>query len=219
MPIIDPTERAQFYGFLASAYLWPPTEATLTAALDGDFAALVGAYVGAAPRAALDDLRGRGLKLGPVHMAWEELFRVPTDRYTKPYESVYLEPYVDDRGRQRRRLMGDCTAHVAQFYEAAGCEFKSAATASGMPDFIGAEVAFMQYLCEQEAAAAERGDAAQLTELRTLQRRFLAEHLARWVEDFSDEVAANDETGYHSAIAKVLCAQVLADHAAPTVQA
>ncbi len=212
MPVTDPTQRAQLYNFLASAYLWPPTDASLEAAADEDFAALVGAYLGEVPRLALDELRRRGAVLKDVHMAWEELFRVPTKRYTKPFESVYREPYVDDKGRERRRLMGDCTAHVAQFYEAAGADFAGVATTSRLPDFIGAEVAFMHYLCKHEAAAIGRGDEAQATELRTLQRRFLAEHLVQWVEPFCDEVLRRDDTGYHTAVAGVLRAFVLADH-------
>lgn len=211
MPLTDPTERAQLYSFLAAAYLWPPTDDTVAAARDEDFAQLVGAFLGPVPRMALDALRAREVDHGAVHMAWEELFRVPTKRYTKPFESVYREPYTDDKGRERRRLMGDCTAHVVEFYQAAGAEFQGVLTASRMPDFIGAELEFMRFLCQQEAAALQRGDDAQVGELRTLQRRFLDEHLACWVEPLCDQVLERDDTGYYAAIAAVLRSHVLAD--------
>ncbi len=212
MGLTDSQQRAGIYQFLAGAFLWPPTQDMLDAALDDEFIQLVADELDTEAADGLRQCKCAALKVEAVHEDFDALFRVPKGRYVTPFESVFREPYVDGKGRQRRRLMGETSRHVMTFYSAAGSEFERHEVLGKMPDFIGAELEFMRYLCEQEAEAAGRGDDDQATELRTLQRRFLDEHLAKWVDDLCDKIVAGDENGYFAAIAGVMRAFVGGDY-------
>lgn len=212
MGLSDATQRKELYTWLAGIFLVPPGEAMRQVALDPEFHALLAEGLGEAAAAGLVAWAAAPTALDVMTVDYDELFRIPKGRYVTPFESVYREPYVDGKGRQRRRLMGDCTQQVMRFYSAAGSELAKADLVSRMPDYIGAELSFMAFLCDQEAEATARGDGAQVVELQALQRRFVDEHLISWVPALSEAIVAADPGGYHGAIATALNAHVRADH-------
>ena len=212
MGLVESSQRNEFYTWLSGIFLTPPAAEMRAIALNPEFHDGLVETLGEDAVADLKTWSASPTELEALHLDYDELFRIPKGRYVTPFESVYREPYVDGKGRQRRRLMGDCTQQVMRYYTAAGAEFSRFNVVSRMPDFIGAELSFMAWLCQAEVAAAEGDDGAQVAELQALQRRFVDEHLSQWVPGFCDTLAKNDAGGYYGAIAPVLAAHVAADH-------
>ncbi|HYF96380.1 MAG TPA: molecular chaperone TorD family protein [Symbiobacteriaceae bacterium] len=101
-----------------------------------------------------------------------------------PHESVQ---------RGEGRLWGDRTVAAGAFLEEAGLAVEG--ETSLLPDHISLELAVMQRLSADEAARLSAGDETGAEALRSLQKRYLKEHLGAWgVKFFGDaERAANHE--------------------------
>lgn len=89
-----------------------------------------------------------------------------------PYESIFLG--------EDGLLGGSITEAVAAFYGRIGLQ----ATAAESADHISAEFAALAHLCFAELDAIEDQIPHQIQRLRQLQRRFLDEHLLRWLPAF-----------------------------------
>src|SRR3989339_1175084 len=94
-----------------------------------------------------------------------------------PYESVYL-----DRGL----LYGPSTQDVAERYRC----YQIAGKNGEPPDHISLELDFMRLLCEKEALAWQTGESAD--PLVAEEKKFLEEHLARWLPEFCEAVRRFD---------------------------
>lgn len=205
LPALEPAARANLYRFFAAALLGPPTQALLDAW--SEQRAAVFAMLGQdAPDAA-------AFELNELTARFDELFRVPGGRYVTPFESVYADSYTDDRGRQRRRLMGPSAHHVLEFYQAAGAAIADTQVFGNMPDHLAAELDFMRFIGEQELAAEANGDAEQRAELATLGRRFLEEHLCAWIRPVTAAIEENDAGGFYGQLAGCLWRIVFSDAA------
>ena len=101
-----------------------------------------------------------------------------------PYESIFL----GDDGL----LGGTITEGVAGFYQRIG--FVPASDESA--DHISTELSAMAYLCFAELDAIEDEIPHQVERLRQLQRRFLDEHLMRWLPAFVFAVEQQDPNIY-----------------------
>lgn len=213
MAFVLSEQRSELYTWLAGVFLVTPGDAMRQVSLDPEFHDLLTEGLGQEATAPMAAWAQDPTALATMQIDYDELFRVPKGRYVTPFESVYREPYVDGKGRQRRRLMGECSQQVMRYYQAAGSEFSRTEVVSRMPDYIGAELSFMAFLCSEQSAAAGRNDCEQLGELLALQRRFVDEHLSKWVPALCDAIAASDPAGYHAAVAAVLKAHIAADHA------
>jgi TorA maturation chaperone TorD len=113
-------------------------------------------------------------------------------------------------------------------------------TCRELPTHIGVELAFMNYLCDCEAAAiyAEpvtvpsddgTGTASGISIYRELQRRFLKEHLNDWFPQLSQTIQEKARTPFYRALSQVTEefialdtnnreAQILADKRAQLLQ-
>lgn len=87
-----------------------------------------------------------------------------------PHESIFL-----DAGNM---LGGRVTDGVGAFYRQVG--FQSDRSDTGL-DHVGVELALLAFLSGAEADAAEDGETAHVQRVQALQRRFLDEHLLRWL--------------------------------------
>ena len=151
--------RAQQYRFLASVYLAPPTDQLLV------------------------ELKRLGLAAEEdpeaIRREYDNLFVVPLGQYTTPYEAVYRDEREVAGEKVRGLLMGPSTVDAIQRYREAGAELDK--TIKELPDHIGVELAFMQFLCEREAEAIEAGDTPLADSYRDRRAVFLRDHLAPWV--------------------------------------
>lgn len=104
-------------------------------------------------------------------LAYTRLFLGPQKPLVYPYESVHIEG----------QLGGITCDQVKRCYAEAG--LKMSTTQHQLPDHISVELAFMAYL-----AAQEEQDTAQAQTWRQKQRRFLLDHLARWLPSFWQKI-------------------------------
>jgi TorA maturation chaperone TorD len=89
---------------------------------------------------------------------------------------------------------------ISAFYKAYGLEL--AAQCDERADHLSVELAFLHFLCIKEAYARERGMADLAQVCHETQRKFLAEHLARWVPAFCRRLARSDPEGFYGRAAR-----------------
>jgi putative dimethyl sulfoxide reductase chaperone len=117
-----------------------------------------------------------------------------------PYESVYVD--------EQMMLNTAATALVVAAYREGGY---SPAGQVGAPDHVGLELAFVGHLAAVEAAVLSGGDTDGLARQRTLQRRFLTDHLGRWAPIWATAVQRLARHAFYAALAEVARDYVLAE--------
>jgi len=70
------------------------------------------------------------------------------------------------------------------------------------PDYIGVELAFMAFLCEKEIEAREGGKTANV--LLDIQKKFLDEHLIRWIPRFCERIVLESKLDFYRGIVKIM---------------
>jgi TorA maturation chaperone TorD len=147
--------------------------------------------------------------LQSLNRDFHRLFQVPGDGYTKPYEAVYTDQREVAGEVVGGLLMGGSTVEVQKLYDGAG--LRLSADVKELPDHIGVELAFMSFLCSQEAEARQSGDGKGLGVVLQKEVDFLREHLARWTRDLCTEIRTSARTGFSKAVAAMLEEFVQAD--------
>jgi TorA maturation chaperone TorD len=122
---------------------------------------------------------------------YTRLFLGPSQVMAKPYGSAWLDTLA--------LMMGDSTLAVAELYREGGFELSEAF--HELPDHIAAELEFLYLLIFRENRARRDGDAETLQATVALKRRFLDEHLGRWVGPFAAAARAGAETDFYRALA------------------
>lgn len=188
-PWRDPRTREQLYHFLAAAYLRPLTQEAVRRLMDAsvldELAALFGEEAVVALRNFAAGCR-RDMDQELLQQEFMDLFAVPSGRQVTPFEDVYRGASVE---RRLGPLLGEHAVAVKRLYRAAGGEVEEGC--KELPTHIGVELSFMSFLCAREAAACAVEEAASAAEpaarshaqcafYRTLQVRFLREHLNAW---------------------------------------
>ncbi len=79
-------------------------------------------------------------------------------------------------------------------------------------DHLGVQLSFMSFLCGAEADALEDGEHAVAGRIAQLQRRFLDEHLLRWLPALVATMAGGDRDLWRATV--VMAAELAADHRA-----
>ena len=123
---------------------------------------------------------------------WTRLFRGLQPGYgpKPPFEGVYL-------GEDENDLKA--LESVARFYSKHGVA--PAENAGNRPDYIGLELGFLQFLCEQQAEAWEKGDEKQARESHLAEQDFLKDHLGRWGAIFCARVIEEAKTDFYRGFA------------------
>jgi putative dimethyl sulfoxide reductase chaperone len=101
--------------------------------------------------------------------------------------------------RGEGRLWGDSTVAANQFMEEAGLAVEG--KSSLLPDHISLELAVMQQLTAEQAAALAAGDTQRAGECQALQGHYLKEHLGAWGPTFF--ARATEQAGHE--FYRVLC--------------
>lgn len=100
--------------------------------------------------------------------------------HLSPYESLYNYPIGS-----KPALWGKAAEDAQSFYQAAGLVLDE--EANMLPDHISAELLFMSYLAEKKDPE--------------LQKRFLDEHVMKWVPQFCDKVTDFAYTTFYKELA------------------
>lgn len=205
---LDPQARGQLYHFLASAYLRPLAPEALHHLTDPgvlrELASVFGEKATATLRSFLPNADAQRCR-DDLQQEFMDLFAVPAGRYVTPFEDVYRGVSPE---RQLGPLLGEHAVAVKRLYRAAGADADE--SCKELPTHIGVELAFMSFLCSSEAAArsgetrAAAGDAAApCTFYRTLQLRFLREHLNAWFPQLCSAIRQRAASDFYRGIAEL----------------
>jgi TorA maturation chaperone TorD len=210
----DAEARGDMYRFLASVYLQPPplglvkhiTDETFLDELAGlfgvDAVAELKAYASAIK---LDE------EIPLLKQEYMDLFAVPMGRYVTPFEDVY-RGIRQDGSQERGPLLGERAIAARILYRSAGARVDQ--ECKELPNHVGVELAFMEYLCKSEAAAMDReeeeaspegeqGGAEEAGIFRQYQIKFLAEHLNEWFPQLSRAIQAKSGSGFYRGLARL----------------
>ncbi len=132
--------------------------------------------------------------LEDLAVEYARLFLGP-GKHISPHESVHHQR--DDA--QGGQLWGQSTVEVKRFIELSGLHYKSEYT--GLPDHISVELEFMQQVTlREEQAWAEQDKDTALSCLKN-EKKFIEEHLARWVPIFCEKVINEAELLFYREMA------------------
>ena len=123
---------------------------------------------------------------------YERLFLGP-DKHISPHESVH---HKRDNGD-----LGKSTPEVKTFIESAGLE--NIVEYSGLPDHVSVELEFMQQVTSREAQAWESNDIEGALYCLHTEKKFLDEHIMKWVPLFCDKVIHATELAFYREIAEL----------------
>ena len=110
--------------------------------------------------------------------------------HLSPHESLHNYPLGETP-----KLWGRATEEVQAMYHSAGLMIDEESEL--IPDHLGAELLFMSYLIENDLAEQ--------------QRKFMDEHLLRWVAEYCDEVERHAATTFYKEVAILLKEFILSD--------
>jgi TorA maturation chaperone TorD len=116
-------------------------------------------------------------------------------KHISPHESVH---HQRDDG-QWGQLWGESTAQVKKFIESSGLEFTSEYT--GLPDHISVELEFMQHVVLREEQAWKDDDHGTALLCLKNEKKFVDEHLSRWIPDFCEKVVKAADLSFYREIA------------------
>ncbi len=116
--------------------------------------------------------------------------------HISPHESVFVEADGGVGG-----LWGEKTVEVKKFIETAGLAYGSDFT--GIPDHVSVELEFLQKLAEWEAGKWAENDTENAVFCLGVEKRFIEEHLGKWVPELCDKVAARAELPFYREMAGV----------------
>lgn len=124
---------------------------------------------------------------------YTRLFLGPNQIIAKPYGSVWLEG--------PDKLMGESTVQVLELYREGGFEMDE--EFRELPDHIAAELEFLYLLIYRENEAHRNGKPEALEAKAALRKRFLDEHLGRWVGSFTAAVRTGAQCVFYRLLAEL----------------
>lgn len=190
--------RAQLYRFLSSAFLYPTENWTEDMPLLSRILADL--------EFSQTNLSIQPIPLPDLQMAYRRAFGITGSLC---YETEYGLPHEFRQSQEMADLNG--------FYRAFG--FTIGGLVRERPDHLAVELEFMYTLALKEAYAGNQNLPEQLEICLQAQRKFLQEHLGRWIEWFAQSLALNaDSQGIYQTLAHFAAAFVRADAARLGVQ-
>jgi TorA maturation chaperone TorD len=186
--------RKNVYGLLAAAFSREPSVAFLRQIKDPEFR---GALSSAGFELEEEFLNQPEDKLiEGLAIEYTRLFLGP-GKHISPHESVHHERDDGDWGT----LWGASTVDVKKFIESAGLEYKAEYT--GLPDHISVELEFMQQAIKREIKAWEDKDKDGAIYCMKMEKKFLDEHIVRWIPVFCDKIIKEAEISFYREMAKL----------------
>jgi len=193
--------RSRMYVLLAKSFLYP-TELIFQYIRSSDYDESLSRY--GSPHDAdvmqqraqelITSSQSENLKRGELETEYNRLFAHLGSAICPPYESEYGYENIF----QKTQAMAD----IAGFYRAYGLEV--ADTNTERVDFIATELEFMSYLLMSEAYARAHGVREQLDIAIDTQKKFLRDHLGRWMGVFSAILIGNTENPFYHSLGSVV---------------
>jgi TorA maturation chaperone TorD len=184
--------RADLCRLLAACYYQPGPEfaeervfdsmRTAGAEVDSDLAALAQALAKAFDAQPPEELQ----------IDYTRLFLNPAGSIAAPYESAWIA------GKDPMAFEAVMRS-VLDSYHAGGYEVDEGFR--DLPDHIAAELEFLYTLVFREARAAASGNDVERAEATDLRRRFVEQHLGRWIGPFAEALRGGGETAFYRVLA------------------
>lgn len=134
--------------------------------------------------------------LDALEVEYARLFLGP-GKHISPHESVH---HKRDDG-QWGQLWGESTIQVKKIIESSGLEYKS--EYKGLPDHISVELEFMQEVILREEQAWQDDDTETALLCQKNEKKFIDEHLFRWIPDFCEKVIETAESPFYREMARL----------------
>ena len=187
--------RKRTYGVLAQLYTAPPSGALMEMIREGGLLDGIGNSVFSAAAndltAFFRDTVSAENQDNELVAEYTRLFVLPSG--VVPHESIYLDEY--------KRLGGRVTVGVQQAYQDAGAQFTEACLE--LPDHIGVELEFMQFLCDIEEQFWKEPNWDGLQKSLDFQNGFLTEHLLRWHQPLCEKVLNETASDLYQALSRL----------------
>ena len=186
--------RADLCRLLAACYYQPGPEFAEERVFDSMRVAAAEVDTG---MASLVDALAKGFDAQPMEelqVDYTRLFLNPTGPLASPYESAWIA------GRDPM-LVGEVTQAVLDSYRAGGYDVDL--SFRDLPDHIAAELEFLYALVFREARAAASGKDAERAEAVEQRRRFVEQHIGRWVGPFTTALRDGGETALYRTLADI----------------
>lgn len=182
--------RADIYRLL-SAFFYQPEAAFLEEEVFGQLkTSMTKVYPQIVPDIVTLEAAFKGVGLNVLQLDYSRLFLGPFEILAKPYGSVYLDG--------DKVVMGDSTISALALYREGS--FDIADDFKEMPDHIAVELEFLYLLTFQIAQASEDANRHDLIRLK---KRFLIEHLGKWVAPFAEALRKGAETDFYRGLAEI----------------
>lgn len=188
------SQRSTIYGLLARVYRKELTPELLRQIKDPQF---------------LGVLSGLGVKLDDEFLSRPEkdliedlaveytrLFLGP-GKHVSPHESVHHDIQGGDWGK----LWGKSTVEVRAFVKTLGLKYKE--DDHSIPDHISVEFEMMQKVIEKEAEEWEKNNNDEGLALLKIEKKFIEEHLIKWIPVFCSKVIAQADHAFYREIAEL----------------
>lgn len=189
--------RAKAYEFLAGIFLKEPTREALDelktwAKAGGEMQLLF----------LIEQLEAQDQELKELKQEYYDLFFVPVSgRFIPPFESAIRGALRTDGQKTKfGALWGEETIKVSALYERMGFNPQllpifEPLRQLNLPDHIGAELAYMAYLCHLEAERQNLNPPVKA--VQTFEKEFLRSHLLKWLPDFSEDLRKVHQSGFY----------------------
>jgi len=203
-------DRCNIYKFLSGLYLQAVSKVMLEKIADPDFLQELSECLGEKNISILENcLSNKRLNdkdlvqmAATLKQEYMNLFAVPTGSYVAPYEDIYLGKTQDGR-TFHGPLLGVRAIAVKKLYREAGAQVDQ--LCNELPNHIGIELSFMQFLCEQEMhslraeySMKNNEDEIKQSEVyRRFQFRFLKEHLTNWFPLLNEAINSKSKVAFY----------------------
>jgi TorA maturation chaperone TorD len=185
--------RSTIYGFLAAIYRQEVSSDLLQQIKDPQF-------LGVLTQLGIELNNGFFKKpdkelLDALAVEYARLFLGP-GKHISPHESVHHKK----ENTQSGQLWGESTAEVKKIIESSGLEYKTEYT--GLPDHISVELEFMQQVILREEKAWQDNDKETALLCQENEKKFVDEHLFRWIPEFCEKVITDADLPFYREIAR-----------------
>ena len=191
--------RGNAYRFLANLMLEEPSPLLFKKFTEEAFISSLSDIFGSG----VDLIRNSIGNMEDLQLDFSNLFIVPNEGYLKPYESVYRDTRAIGSKVIYGLVHGESYVAIKKLYQQAGVQINI----KELPDHIGLELEFLHFLCMKEDWNNKQ---AALRYLK-LEKRFLEDHLLKWVNELCDTMATNASTDFYKGLAEITKMFVLDD--------
>jgi TorA maturation chaperone TorD len=199
--------RGQIYEFFSAFFLAPPTAEMLARVLGEDGVSIWEVMFPKHPACGglreLSQAYRRGeWQAEDFLLDYEALFRVPSDSYVHPFESVYRQEGFSSGKAKSCVVLAEQARQVASIYREQGLAPREGFTE--LPDHLGVELELMAVLCRRTAKALEEKNRCDAARLASQQHSFLSHHLLKWGPQCLNKIREKGGTPLYACLSDLL---------------